>query len=357
MSDWKQRAEVLGDVVYFNYLSYQIQKNMNSVFVWDLDKTYLDTRWGSIRDLLKTLSEKAFQKKNVPGTSSLVRALLKSWDTHSEQKVFPIYFITASPPQLEKRIIEKLELDGIYPIGMFFKDNLKNLRPKRLWQLTHQIGYKLQALLQLRTKLPEQNKQILWGDDSEADAIIYCLYSDICARRISDKELLHTLRGLRVIGPQVEMILKLRNAVAENDPVEKIYINLAVDTDPEYYLKFGRRVVPTHNTFQASLDLFQDGRVEIDQVVQIGKNMVSEYGFSPEELEKSFDEFLRRQILTQENFSILLPALQRAQLILPSYIPSLVLYETSRISPATAAAEISNEPWIQERIDYLNDYR
>lgn len=62
------------------------------------------------------------------------------------------------------------------------------------------------------------------------------------------------------MGNQVDTILRLREDIPEQDPVEKIYINLAADTDADYYLKFGRRILPTYNTFQLALDLHQISR-------------------------------------------------------------------------------------------------
>ena len=71
----------------------------------------------------------------------------------------------------------KFVLDEIEPIGMFYKDNLKNLSPKKLLFLKKQIGYKVQSLLQLRTRLSKNVRMICFGDDSESDATIYNLFS------------------------------------------------------------------------------------------------------------------------------------------------------------------------------------
>jgi hypothetical protein len=140
----------------------------------------------------------AFQKRNVPGTGSLVRALRDYWqEAKKGGKDFPIYFITASPPQLESKIHDKLAYDGIYPFGIFCKDNLQNVRPGRLWRLTQQVGYKLQSLLQLRLHLADDVRQILWGDDSEADAVIYSLYSDLCARRLEERDARQILKHFK----------------------------------------------------------------------------------------------------------------------------------------------------------------
>lgn len=358
MRDWKSRSQINGDVVFFRYIEADIEKTFEEVYVWDLDKTYLDTSWGSLKELWRTALEKAFQKRNVPGTGSLVRAFKTSWQEEKGSRAFPIYFITASPPQIEGKIREKLELDEILPLGAFFKDNLKNLKPSRLWRLTQQVGFKLQSLLQLRCRLKDDVRQVLWGDDSESDAIIYSLYSDICSRRWSEKELLSILRGLHVIGEQTETILDLQDQVPVGDPVEKIYINLATDTDPEYYLKFGRRMVPTYNTFQAALDLLQDGRLKHDQVIRVAQDMVMNYGFTSEELESSFDNLVRRQLLSQECVQEILPVLKSQELFAPDFEPSIVPKAVAQKEGSRVyALEGVHEPWVPEHIDYLHEFR
>ena len=290
MSDWRTRAEITSDVVLFRYVADSIERETPEVYIWDLDKTYLDTAFETLRGLWRTLRETAFQKRNIPGTGTLVRALRDYWqETHHGRKDFPIYFVTGSPPQLEPKIHDKLAYDGIYPFGLFCKDNVQNLSPRRWWRLTQQVGYKLQALLQLRLHLATDVRQILWGDDSEADAIIYSLYSDLCARRLEEKETRAILRHFKVVGQQVDTILRLLEDIPVQDPVEKMYINLAADTDPDYYLKFGRRVLPTYNAFQLALDLFQDHRLSSAQVVKVAVDLMQNYGFGVEELQNSLE--------------------------------------------------------------------
>ncbi len=359
MRDWKKRAEITGDVVFFNYASDVTEKEAREVYIWDLDKTYLDTRFESLEGLFRAAVEKAFQKRNIPGTATLVRALRNSWQAkYSGLKDFPIFFITASPPQIERKIHEKLNLDGIYPYGVFFKDNLKNLRPGRLRRLMHQVGYKLQALLQVRQRLSESVRLILWGDDSESDAIIYSLFADICSRRLEGSELRQLLEALMVTGQQVDVILSLQTKMPVNDPVEKIYINLEADTDAEYYLKFGRRVLPTYNSFQAALDLFQDQRLKAEQVVPVAQDLVDNYGFTREELEKSFDDLVRRQVVAAPTIEEIKPLLIREGLVHEKFQFSMAPRPIAlQLGERVLQLEGNYEPWVPERIDYLHDYR
>lgn len=348
MSDWRERAEISGDVVFFRYAPLGLEKSSEEVFVWDLDKTYLDTSIDSLSGLLQTILEKAMTKKNIPGTDTLLQALAQYRAKIKGQSFFPIYFITASPPQMEERIMEKLEFDKINPLGCFYKDNLKNLRPRRFWRLTKQVGYKLQALLQLRTRLHPDVRQVFWGDDSESDAIIYNLYSDICSRRISPMDLRNVLEKLYVTGDQVDTIMLLQSEIPENDPVEKIYINLATDTDSDYYLKFGRRTLATENTFQVALDLFQDQKIDLAGLHTVIQDMISNYDFTPEELMKSYDEIIRRGVIGKVCFEKTKAFFVEKGLLYASFEPSM---------PPVQENTIVHEPWVQERIDYLHDYR
>ncbi len=354
MRDWKDQAtEISDDVVFFEFVSSDLAKDAPEVFVWDLDKTYLDTHFESLTGLYRTIIEKAFQKKNVPGTSSLVRAL-----TSKGASDFPIYFVTASPPQMAGRIRDKLEFDGIKPYGIFFKDNLRNLRPGRFRRLNKQVGFKVQALMQLRTKLHENLHQILWGDDSESDAVIYSLYSDICSRRLQENSLRQILSHFHVRGEQTDLILDLQSKVPEQDPVEKIYINLATDTDPEYYYKFGRRTIPSFNTFQITLDLYQDKHLNESQLIMVCQDLIENYAFSPEELAYSMDDLVRRKILIDESVDRITLILKNEGL-LPAYYnvrakPIGIEELQKRRDPKNTQ---ESEAWIPEFIDYLHDFR
>lgn len=358
MADWQDRAEVNGDVVFFRGTQPEVEKAAQEVFIWDLDKTYLDTRIDSLGGIVTAAIERAFSKKNIPGTDTLLRTLSQERIDAGASALFPIYFITASPPQMEERISEKFSFDNIRPLGCFYKDNLKNLRPGRFGRLTKHVGYKLQALMQLRVRLGPQVRQICFGDDSESDAIIYNLYSDICARRLSTGEIRTVLSKLFVTGEQVDTIMSLQAQIPSMDPVARVYINLATDTDPEYYFKFGRRTLATYNTFQLAIDLFQNRRLTLDGVFAVAEDMIQNYGYTPDELIQSIDELIRRGVLGAKSFGALSEYLIRKSLLYPTFRPALPPgAEKQEEDGWVQLLEGVLEPWHPERIDYLNDDR
>ncbi len=366
MIHWKQRSTTNLDVVYFDY---QINSQTNSqtkaqyksadeVYIWDLDKTYLDTSIDSLAGLFYTIFEKAFTKKNVPGTPDIIRSLARYRKKNFNEEFFSLFFVSASPPQMETKVYEKFVLDEIQPIGMFYKDNLKNLSPRKLLFLKKQIGYKVQALLQLRTQLSKKVRMICFGDDSESDATIYNLFSDICARRHTESQLTALLDDLGVSSAQIDEILRLQSLIVVQDPVEKIYINLATDTDPEYYLKYGRRTLPTYNSFQVALDLVQDQRLSLEELGVIASGLMEVYKFTSDQLVYAFEELIRRRVIGLSSYEMIKNYFIEKKIISHSWMPKIEpLKEKNTDNGHVYELEGIFEAWIPRQIDYLKDYR
>jgi hypothetical protein len=358
MAHWKQRSTTTLDVVYFEYQKNAQIQSSKEVYVWDLDKTYLDTSIDSLSGLFQTIFEKAFTKKNVPGTPSLIRSLARYRKKHFAEEDFSLFFVSASPPQMESKIYEKFIIDEIKPIGMFYKDNLRNLAPKRFLFLKKQVGYKIQALMQLRARLSKDVRMICFGDDSESDATIYNLFSDICARRHTENQLTELLEYLGVTYAQIDEILRLQAEIPIQDPVEKIYINLATDTDPEYYLKFGRRTFPTYNTFQVALDLVQDQRLSLEELGVIIDVLTQKYKMTNEQLIATFEELIRRRILGLSSFEMIKNFFIEKKMVSFTWTPKSEPLKEKVIDEGHVY-ELDGlfEPWIPTQIDYVHDYR
>lgn len=357
MKSWKSTAEINLDVVYFNYKPGHDFSQHSEVYVWDLDKTYLDTSIDSIKGLFRTIFEKSLTKKNIPGASELLKSIANTRKKHFTEAEFPLFFVSASPPQMESKISEKFGLDEIAPLGMFYKDNLRNLAPSRLLFLKKQIGYKIQALMQLRCHLGSEVRMICFGDDSESDAIIYNLFSDICARRHTPLQIERLLIELGISRSQVEEILKLQSLVPIQDPVEKIYINLATDTDPDYYNKFGRRTLATYDTFQVALDLVQDQRMSLEELGVVMQALEAKYDFTSAQLIRGFEDLIRRRIIGLSSFEMIKNYLIEKRKISLSWAPKFApLREKIVQNGHVYQLEGLFEPWIKTDIDYLSDF-
>jgi len=337
------------DVVNFLYKSVEEIKDVDFIFVWDLDKTYLDTDFGGFRKMIKIVFEKAIKKLNVPGTDELVRSLAKC------NSPFPIFFISASPPQMQEKIYEKWMHDRIQPYGFYSKDNLKNLRIGRWARLTNHIGFKIQALMELRLLISTSTKMICWGDDSESDATIYSLFSDICSHKLTDKETSALLKEFNVLPDQIKLILELRDQKDNFDPVHRVYINLAVDTDPEYYRKYGRRLMAVENSFEVALDLFQRGFLDLEGVRRVAQSLVDSYGFKPFQFEEAYELLVKRSRLSLNADELIRPLMIEYKFFSENYKPSPGLVQEESFPLLKDFSSIVR-PWIPERIDYLSDY-
>ncbi len=252
------------------------------VFVWDIDKTYLDTRFSSLRGLLAIPFELAIDKRALGGTVPLLRAL-RVGPTPSSPRFSPLYFVSGSPPSLRAVIEQKMMLDGVQPDGITFKDQFKLLRSGRPRAIKEQVGYKLAALLLLRADLPANVRLHLFGDDVESDMEAFLLFGRVCAGLRGD-ELSRTLRGHGTREPEIESVLALSSSVAvEKDPVAAVYIHGAKgrllqrsDLDP--------RVTATRAFLQTALVLRQRGLVDDECPARVAEDL-RRLAVSAEELE------------------------------------------------------------------------
>ena len=77
------------------------------IFRWDLDKTYLKTDFDKVSSLLKTFFQAPEKKETFAGARALLLALMS---VHESK----VTFVSGSPRQMRKKLLEKLSLDGIH---------------------------------------------------------------------------------------------------------------------------------------------------------------------------------------------------------------------------------------------------
>jgi hypothetical protein len=175
---------------------------------------------------------------------------------------------------------------------------------------------------------------------------------------MTDRALQDLLGQLQVTGEQLDVILDLQERIEPSDPVEKIYINLATDTDPEYYLKFGRRLFPSVDAFQTGLDLFQDRRLGLESLLSVARDLRLNYGFERERFEAGLDDLIRRQVLGLEALNELRQPLEQAGFLAAGWEPSI---DPRPIIEKRASTVLRldgvHEPWVPSAIDYLVEHR
>lgn len=261
------------------------------VFRWDLDKTYLRTEFDSVRDLIKSAIETAADKQAFPGATALLRSL--------QQEGHRICIVSGSPTQMRQVLAAKLALDGVAYDEFVLKNNLRNILRGRFRSLRAQIPYKLPAMLQSRINATAPH-ETLFGDDAEADAIIYCLYADIVAQQVSIPELERVLAAARTYDDDALRVLDLARRVPKGTAVDRMFIHLDRRSPPQGFHKFGQRLVPVYNYFQCALVLFTDGVLTARQVLFVALDMLETGQYEVSTLANSMQDLLRRGRLAPE---------------------------------------------------------
>lgn len=273
------------------------------IYRWDLDKTYLQTDFDTLRQLVRTALQKAHEKKAVPGAAALIRELKGAGDVR-------LCIVSGSPKQMRNVLIEKLKLDGVEFDELVLKDNLKNLVRGRFKALRGQVGYKLPVLLESRARAPADAEEVLFGDDAEADAFVYSLYADMVSHRVSEPVVHRVLEAAEVYPDDIERVMQTWKTIPVADPVRRIFINLDRLTPPAQFAKYGPRVVPIFNYFQAALVLMGDKHLTAPQVLKVMLELVQNAGYNLLTLSNSFQDLLRRGLPMGAVAEALLEALQ-----------------------------------------------
>ncbi len=263
------------------------------VYRWDLDKTYLDTKFEKLSRMVKIAFEAPEEKKNVPGSAALLREL-----TAAREGVAParVCIVSGSPTQMRKVLEQKLKLDGITWHEFHLKPQLKNLRRGRFRAVRDQIGYKLPLLLRSRAKLTEDVPETLFGDDAEADAFIYSLYGDIVAGRVDDQAMVQVMKAAGSYGDAIDAAHRSLRKLefARSEAVERVFIMLDKRTPPAWFRPYGSRVVPVFNYFQAALVLFAAGHLDARGVITVTQAFLDADRHTPDELANLFQDVVRR---------------------------------------------------------------
>ena len=265
------------------------------VYRWDLDKTYLQTEFDSIRDLIRTALQKPEDKMTVPGAVPLLREIKRP----SDEGLSLLTFISGSPTQMRSVLEKKFELDGIRPDAFVLKPTLENILKGRFKAVRGQVGYKLEALLRVRAESPHDRvPETLFGDDAEQDAFIYSVYADLVSGELGLDVLRDILVEAEVYSATMDKIMRYGAHLQPVGHVDRIFINLDRRSPPGRFLTLGPRVVPIVNYFQAALVLYADTTFTMQNLIRVAGGMLAEHDYGLTELANSFSDLLRRRVLT-----------------------------------------------------------
>jgi hypothetical protein len=227
----------------------------------------------------------------------------------------------------------------------------------RFRAMREQVGYKLPALLAGRAGLPAEVPETCFGDDAEADGFIYSLYGDIIAGRV-DRELLQEIfTRAGAYEDQAQRATTLAAELPHSDAVTRIFIHLDRRSPPSRFDRYGARLVPIFNYFQAAIVMYQDRQLKAPAVVRVALDMVDRFSYSLDALRNSLQDLIRRGRLLPESAARL-----GGELSAEGSIPSLGALPSARELMHTFASRVSElgdmplsvEPLPEHpQIDYL----
>lgn len=311
------------------------------IYRWDLDKTYLKTEFDSVRDLIRTALQKPEDKVNVPGAVALLREIKRDRDDGRNL----VTFISGSPTQMRSILEKKFELDGIQPDAFVLKPTLENILKGRFKAIRGQVGYKLEALLRVRSDAPVGVPETLFGDDAEQDAFIYSVYADLVAGEIGIDVLRDILVEAEVYAATMENIMRYAAHLRPNGTVvDRIFINLERRSPPGRFLTFGPRIVPIVNYFQAALVLWADGTFTLSNLVHVAGGMISRHNYGIQEFANSFQDLLRRRVLTSshlERFEAEIASYEELDVVPTGFAGRLV----TRVRALAPRSEVLERDW------------
>lgn len=192
------------------------------VFIWDVDKTYLDTRFSQLKNLVKIPFEFGVDKRAIPGTVELLKGLR---DGPGGSEYRPLFFVSASPPQIRRSVEKKMLLDGVDFDGITYKNPGAVLLRLQFDQLKEQVAFKLSALLLLVAELPTGARLHLFGDNAEKDQDIYGLFARVVSGDCAGEELHGILLGHGVRKQYANNVVSLALTVEKRRCVDGIYIH------------------------------------------------------------------------------------------------------------------------------------
>ncbi len=257
------------------------------IYRWDLDKTYLETDFDSVRGLVRSAIEAPEEKRNVPGSAALLRAL-------SRRPGARVVILSGSQTQMREVLTQKLRLDGVNFSELHLKDNVRNLRRGRLRAIKGQFGYKLPALLSGRVGLGQAVTEHLFGDDAEIDAVVYSVFADAVAGRLTPVELSRIMEAAGAYPDTRARAVETLDNIATAEAVERIFIRLEKGVPPQRFAPLGSRLVPVYSWFQAALVLYGAGRLDAAAVRAVAIEVGKTRGHGPRAIANLFQDIVRR---------------------------------------------------------------
>ncbi len=136
------------------------------IFISDIDETYLQTDFKSLKGLVTAAVQFAVDKITYPDMSLFYRTVRRARAT-------ALYFISSSPVQLRGIMLKKFLLEEVPCDGIVLRDTIRLVVAGHGGEVRNPFGYKLLAILTLMKSFPRASRLVFLGDDTESDSAVY----------------------------------------------------------------------------------------------------------------------------------------------------------------------------------------
>jgi len=145
----------------------------------------------------------------------------------------------------------------------------------------------------------------------------------------------------------------LAESLPTGEAVQRIFIHLDRRSPTSRFDRYGARLIPIFNYFQAAMVMFEDGQLSAPAVVRVALEMVDRFGYTIDALRNSLQDLLRRARLRRSTARAL------ADQITGEGIPQLGAPPSARellVSFATRVRQLGDVPSLQIPLDRPIDY-
>ncbi|MBI5499631.1 MAG: hypothetical protein HY907_05280 [Deltaproteobacteria bacterium] len=275
------------------------------VHVWDVDQTYLDTDLSSLAGMLRIPLEMAIDKRTIPGVVAVLRECRRGPGPRPAS--VPLYFVSASPPQLEGVIRRRMLLDGVEPDGFVMKDQLALALRGAFRRLRTQVEYKLTALWSLIAVLPPRARLVLVGDDWESDASVFARLAAVQAGELAPDALPEALAGAGVADPPA--LVELARRAQGRARVESACVLLTRGRDPSAFEAHRPVVRAAREAFQLAAVLLDGGFIAAAGAARVARRLREARGWTRAAFVESLADLSARRLVSDETLVVLRDAL------------------------------------------------
>jgi hypothetical protein len=270
-----------------DYRQNAVHQGPGTQIICDIDKTYLETEFESIRRMVRIAFEDAKAKVTVAGASDFLD--LARWYSFFDQENAseigerlprPLHFVSSSPPQLRSVLEEKMIMDHIDWTSATFKNQAYNIKMGRMDLLRQHVAYKTLAILAIVSKAEPGTSFVMVGDNAETDAYIYLGIKLLAERQLSAEGLKSYLEIAGVESAVAAQIFEEAKKVSDGIRVSNILIRSipgypSPDCPPltgfiSYFADY----------FDASLLLLSSNLIDPTSLWQLFRRFHNQHGYS-----------------------------------------------------------------------------